>query len=269
MKRLRSILVVLLCLVAGLLFVGWLGFQIRPARFPEFPRSEAELATIPLPGGLPAPVERFYRQVYGERVPVIHSAVVTGWASMRRGGIRFPGRFRITHLAGQGYRHYIEATWFGLPFIKVNEHYLDGQAEFGPAAGPKLNQAANLGLWAESIWLPTIWITDARVRWEVVDEQTAMLVVPFGDGVERYVVRFDPESGLPSLMESMRYKDVDSPGKTLWLNQSLAWAPLNGSLTGVAGAAMWFDEGTPWAVFHVEDIVFNADVTEYVRADGP
>jgi hypothetical protein len=33
---------------------------------------------MPLPDGLPAPVERFYRQVYGDDVPRIESAVITG-----------------------------------------------------------------------------------------------------------------------------------------------------------------------------------------------
>ena len=39
-------------------------------------------------------------------------------------GIAFPARFRFIHEAGRGYRHYIEATVFGLPLMKVNERYL-------------------------------------------------------------------------------------------------------------------------------------------------
>ena len=31
----------------------------------------------------------------------------------------------------------------------------------------------------------------------------------------------------------------------------------------------WLDEGTPWAVFNVEEIVYNVDVQEYIRAKGP
>ena len=45
-----------------------------------------------------------------------------------KGGISFPARFRFTHHAGQGYRHYIEATMFGYPVMKINEYYLDGNA---------------------------------------------------------------------------------------------------------------------------------------------
>jgi hypothetical protein len=35
------------------------------------------------------------------------------------------------------------------------------------------------------------------------------------------------------------------------------------------GAAIWMDDGKPWAYFTVEDIVFNVDVREYIRAKGP
>ncbi len=44
---------------------------------------------------------------------------------------------------------------------------------------------------------------------------------------------------------------------------------LNGQLTNTIGAAIWMDDGKPWAVFTVEDIVFNVDVKEYIRQKGP
>ena len=34
------------------------------------------------------------------------------------------------------------------------------------------------------------------------------------------------------------------------------------------GAATWMNDGKPWAVFMVEDIVYNVDVKDYVRASG-
>jgi hypothetical protein len=67
----------------------------------------------------------------------------------------------------------------------------------------------------------------------------------------------------------MRYKGVDSEGKTLWINEALAWDAVDGHTIPNVGAVTWFDEGTPWAVFTVEDIRYNVDVDEYIRAKGP
>ncbi len=269
-----NIIVILVGILATLIFLGWLGLRIKPASFSAFPQQPPSLATIPLPDGLPAPVERFYRQIYGENVPVIESALISGRGRLRVKGITFPARFRFTHHAGKGYRHYIEATLFGLPLMKVNEHYLDGKSRLELPFGvledePKVNQAANLGLWAESIWLPAILVTDPRVRWEPMDEVTALLVVPFCGTEERFAVRFDLQSGMLRLMESMRYKDASSTGKTLWLNEALSWDMVGEHTALIDSALTWFDERTPWAMFTVEEVIYNVDVQDYIRAKGP
>lgn len=258
----------------SLVVLGWVGLQVQPPSFPSYGEATQDMELMPLPEGLPPPVERFYRALYGEDLPVIQSAVISGRAKMRLGGVTVPGRFRFVHDAGQGYRHYIEATLYGLPLLKVNEHYLESKSRlelpFGVVEGkPRVDQAANLGLWAESVWLPTVWLTDPRVRWEPVDESQARLVVPFGETEERLIARFDSERGLLHSMEGLRYKDANSGARTPWLTEALAWDRLNGGMTLTEAAVTWLDDGRPWAVFTVEEVVYNADVREYIRAKGP
>ena len=266
-----KIIIVVLVIFAGLIALGWLGLRIRTQPFAALAQQTPALKTVPLPAGLPAPVERFYRQLYGNQVPVIESAVITGRATMRPvGGLKLPARFRFVHQVGQDYRHYFELTWFGRTIGTGNEHYLDGKSRLAlpmglSDEGPQVDQAANLSLWAEYVWLPAVFIIDPRVRWEPVDENTALLAVPFGDQLERFVARFDPTTGRLQMLDAMRYKDSKSTAKTLWLNESQNWATVGGYQIPTTGAVTWFDQGRPWAVFTVEDIVFNVDVQELLR----
>ncbi|MBN1149234.1 MAG: hypothetical protein JXA78_18380 [Anaerolineales bacterium] len=271
-----KILAIIIAVLVALVLIAWVGTKIKPRPFPAFPQPSGAIRAIPLPGGLPAPVERFYRQVYGDQIPVIESAVITGRAVMRPipGGPPLPARFRFIHRAGKDYRHYIEATFFGLPIMKVNERYVGGQSLFELPFGvvednPKSNQAAVLGLWAESAWFPSIFLTDPRVHWEPVDEHTALLYVPFEDQEENFVVRFDPKTGLIHLMEAMRYKDPADEAKILWITASLPGATIEGTNLSAVGSATWLDQGVPWAVFTLEQVVYNVDVSAYILQKGP
>jgi hypothetical protein len=265
---------IIVSIVVGLALLAWLGLMIQPKPFSSFPGENGEISYVPLPKDLPEPVERFYLEIYGDQVPQFDSVVISGRARMRVNGLTFPGRFRFTHVTGEDYRHYIEATIFGLPLMKVNERYLDGvsrmELPFGITEGePKINQAANLALWAEAMWFPAILVTDPDVRWEPRDQNSAILVIPFEEGEEQFVVHFDPQTGLLKSMQSNRYKEADSQQKTIWLNQALEWKEVAGYNIPFKGAVTWADEGTPWAVFSVEDLVMNYDVSEYIRAFGP
>lgn len=271
MRVLMWVVAVLVVLVV----IGWLGFRVSPRPFGSPSVDEGPIETAPIPAGLPAPVERYLRVTYGEEVPVIHSAVLTGRGRIQPNTpIFLPARFRFVHESGTNYRHFFEVTWFGLPVLTVDEGIVDGASFFeNPLLGteydePGMNQGATLALWAEAIWFPAVLATDARIQWQPVDDVTALLRVPFEAGTETFVVRFDLESGQLTTMEAMRARTKDIDQKILWMPRSLAWDWIDGYLIPSESAVVWQDQGTPWAYFSVEDVVYNGDVSEYVRARG-
>jgi hypothetical protein len=229
--------------LAALLVIG---LRLRPRPFPAIPQT-APAQTVSLPADLPTPVRRFLQKFYGgDQTPHIETAVISGRGVMRLAGIALPLRFRFTHLAGKDYRHYIETTLFGIPIMKVNEYYVNGKARMElpwgvTADNPKLDQGAVIGMWAEIVlWIPAVLVTDSRVRWQPVDEDTAFLCVPFGDSEERFLLRFGADGGMKYL-ESMRYKGGEGE-KVLWIN----------------GA--WFDDYLRWADFNAEELAVNVPV---------
>ena len=251
-----KVLFIILGSIIFLVLAGWLGLSLRPRAFAALPQQPQPPDTVPLPAGLPAPVERFFRVTYGEQLPLIDTAAITGRGFIRMAGVAVPVRFRFIHDAGRNYRHYIEMTLFGLPVIKVNEYYVGGKERMVMPWGvdennPKLDQGGFLGMWAEIIgWLPARLATDPQVRWEPVDADTAWLVVPFGEEQERFLIRFDPVNGGIKYWEVMRYKGGVGE-KALWINGT------------------WFDDGRAWANFAAEQVVYNVPVEVSMAVKGP
>ena len=160
------------------------GLKVQPSPLPTVQQQTPTLEMVPVPDDLPAPVARYYQAIAGDEVPVIETAVFNTRGTLRFNGITFPARIRFSQEAGQAYWHDIEATYYGYPLLKAYEQYVDGAIYMKTPAGiiendPQANAAANLALWAESLLLPSVFVTDGRVRWEPIDEHTARLIVPF------------------------------------------------------------------------------------------
>ncbi|MCW5850091.1 MAG: hypothetical protein KIT87_08400 [Anaerolineae bacterium] len=240
---------------ASLVGVAAAGLRVAPPPFSTV-MSATPLETFPLPAGLPAPVERFYHITYGDHIPVIRTAILSGRGRLSLGPVAFPMRFRFIHEAARAFRSYFELTVFGQPVMKVNEHFVGGQFRqelpFGVEEGePKIDHSAAIRMWSEWVtWLPAMLLTDGEARWEPVDDTMALLVVPYQGQQERLVVRFDPTTGKLQYVEGMKYKQARDTAKTLWVN------------------AVWFGD-RPWATFTVEDIVYNAAVSTSREVRGP
>lgn len=192
---------------------------------------------------------------------------------MRYKGVPLKARLRFTHKAGESYRHYIEATFWGLPVLKVNEHFLNGKSHlallFGVVEGDaKVDQAANLGLWSETMVFPSVYLSMEDVRWESMDGTTARLVVPFDDEEDEFIVYFNPDTGLIDRMEAMRWRDAEDAEKIRWQAQALEWGKVRGWHIHTLFAAQWMDESSPWLVARIEDVVWNVDVSAYIKAEG-
>lgn len=272
-RRGRRILVYLLGGGVAVLATIWLGARFVPDPLPHPALEVGAVDTVPVPGGLPAPVARFYDALYGDQVPVVDSAVISGRGNMRIAGMTFPARFRFAHVTGQSYRHYIELTVFGRRLLTVDEHLLDGRGRlelpFGVSEGPNVDQGANLALWAEAVWMPSVWVTDPAVSWQPIDETSARLTVPFGDEVETFTVGFDPATGLLDRMESMRFKGDTDHDKVLWINEVPEWDVLDGHPVPLRATITWADEGSPWADLRTEHVLYNADLHDYIEQNGP
>lgn len=211
-------------------------------------------------------MKRRYEELYGDAVPVITTAIITGRATLRVGKMTLAARFRFTHRAGESYEHLIEAGWFGMMFLRIKERFMDGHARLDLPTGvvegrPNVDQAANLALWGEAMWFPSVFLTDPRVRWMAVDDHTAVLFVPFKDSEQTLTVRFDSDTGYPVLIAAMRYKEAEDTKKRLWLASYRRWRPFGEFILPSAAALTWLGDGPPWAEFHVEHVAYNTSVS--------
>lgn len=252
--------------LAALVGLGWIGLQIEPAPFAPAAESNGDLTYVPIPENLPAPVARYFRTIAGDQLPLVRTAIVSGRARMRFGPITFPARFRFSYEAGQSYHHDIVLTLFGQPVLRADESYIDGSGRmvlpFGVIENePKVDMAANLGLWGEAVWLPSILATDPRVRWEAIDATTARLIVPFGDAEDSIDVTFDPQTGLIAGAIAQRYREAQDTEKIGWRLQFDGWQRFNGLLIPSPAGVRWMDQASPWAVFNIEEVFYNVPLS--------
>jgi hypothetical protein len=264
MDQLGKVIIGVASGLVAMIGIGWAGLQVSPSNLPSPVDVPQDLGTVEVPPDLPAPVRRYFQAVLGDQAPRIESLVVCGRARANF-GFWLPLRYRLVHRPGYEFERYMEVTWFGLPVLKAIDRYVDGVGMTGPvgkaAIGPAIDQGANMVLWAEAPLMPSLWLTDSRIRWEAIDDTTARLFFPFGEEEDELMVYFDPESGLVAWMSALRYRDEQS-GKIPWRVDFTSWQTINGVKLPARITVTWEDQGKPWSYWDFEGIYWNVDISK-------
>jgi hypothetical protein len=268
MNSILTITIVLVGIVAVLLTIGWLGFQIEPESFSPHPEKTKDVGSIEVLPDIPEPVKRYYNAVSGSHVPEVRSAVIWGKAKLRINGIWMPVRFKAYNLPGQAFLRYLEVTWFGKTIIKVSDSYMNGEGVMKieglinmNETGEKIYQGQNLAMWGETVFMPSVVIADNRVRWEAVDDEAARLVIPYGKKNDSLLYKFDMKTGLITNVSAQRYRGQEDK-KTPWFIEFTEWKTFHSVKIPVQFAVIWKDEESPWSYWTVEGVEYNVDISD-------
>jgi hypothetical protein len=214
---------------------------------------------------LPAPVARF-RELALEGAPpaVVETVAIECRATMRRPRMpRIPLRIRMFHRVGRAFVHDIRMGVGPFSFRIGLDAYVDGHGlmKIGPSVqtGVEFDQGALIALWGEALGFPSAWEGRDDVRWEPVDDATALLVVAGPEGEIPITVGFDPATGHPAFCEADRYK-AKGP-KVRWRGTSTDWRRFDGGVLSPARySAAWADEPYPWLEIEITSVRVNEPV---------
>lgn len=249
-----------LAVLAG---VGWTGLQVSPRTVAPDVDAPQDLGAVDIPADLPAPVRRYLQVAVGEQIPRVESMVTWGRARANF-GLWMPLRFQLYHRPGRDFRRDMEVTWFGLPVLRAVDQYLNGVGMTGPVgnveSGARVDQGANLILWAEASLMPSLLATDERIRWEEIDATRARLIFPFGDQQDEMIFHFDPQTGLLTRTSALRYRSAGE--KEPWYAEIQSWQTVNGVKVPARVAVVWENDGQPWSYWDFEGLVWNVDIAD-------
>jgi hypothetical protein len=259
-----------LAAVGGLAYVG---LKIPPGSFPPPEEITRLYDQVKFSGEFPDPVKYHLTGTFGEKVPVIQTAIVWGQARYKINGINLPMRFKTYYLPGQHFYRDMEITWYGRPIIRGYDYFLFGEGRLEAnglmnlyQAGEKTTQAQVLSMWAEAMWMPSIFITDDRLKWEEIDDVTARLVVPMNGGEESLLARFDQQTGLLRYVSGMRYRN-EQENRIPWRVDYSNWIARHGVRIPRKIAMTWADQDAPYATYTMEGIEYNVDISERISTE--
>lgn len=249
--------------LAALVTIGWLGLQIPSKLVIPVTEKAQALGGVEIPANLPAPVLRYLHVTLGEHPPRIESAVFWGRAQANF-GVWVPMRFQLYHRVGYDFRRAMQITWFGFPVLKALDQYVNGLGMTGLVGkadtGVRVDQGSNMILFAEAPLYPSIFATDARIRWVAIDDTSAQLFFPFGAEEDAMTVYFDPQTDLITKMTALRYFGANGE-KEPWRVDFLSWQTVDGMTIPARSAITWEKQGKPWSYWDITGVTWNVDLS--------
>jgi hypothetical protein len=268
--------------------LGVLGFVIPPRPFRSHPAPTHLSHPVAFQTDLPEPVRKHFARTIGEMAegqtrpdglcdsaveipliaeaaPVIESAVVWGRGRVFIRGVWLPHRFKAWYRPGESYYRRMEITWYQRPVIRAIDKCINGEGMFQMGdrveRGSRIDQNQVLMLWAETVWMPSVFVHHPLVQWSPVDEVTARLVVPFGAHTDSLLAHFDSETGCMTHLSANRFPQ-DSDVKEPWRIDLLLWKSFHGMLIPCQVAVAWGESGSPWSYWTVDGVAYNVNVSD-------
>jgi hypothetical protein len=223
-------------------------------------------------GLLPAPVRRF-RELALVGAPATFETVVFETAAvMHRPRLpRIPLRIRMAHRLGHDFVHDIRIGVRGFSFRFGTDAFVDGRGviRIGPMvdSGPEFDQGAVIAMWGEAAVFPCSWDRLPGLRWQAVDDATALLVIPHAGLEIPITIGFDPTSGLPSMFRADRHKGHGP--KVGWAGTYGEWRRYpSGVLAPGRFSVKWDDEPAPWLEVRIEAVEVDVPVEATLSLGG-
>lgn len=249
--------------LAALVAIGWVGLQVPPKIVTPATEKAQTVGDVEIPTKLPAPVLRYLQVALGGHAPQIESAVFWGRAQANF-GVWVPMRFQLYHRVGYDFRRAMQITWFGFPVLKALDQYVNGLGMTGLVGkadtGVRVDQGSNMILFAEAPLYPSIFATDARIRWVAIDDTSAQLFFPFGAEEDAMTVYFDPQTDLITKMTALRYFGANGE-KEPWRVDFLSWQTVDGMTIPARSAITWEKQGKPWSYWDITGVSWNVDLS--------
>jgi hypothetical protein len=206
---------------------------------------------------LPPPVERWLATAWPNGMPDIDTMASAGTGRLRIGPLRWLSiEHRTVHRLGRDQVRDIRLRVGSVPVLRVLDAYVDGHGmtKIGPlpSVGPAVDEAAFLAMWCEAALVPSSWRHAPGLRWAPVDDDRAVLHVPFRERVDELAVEFDPGSSLPRAFEVDRPKS--EARRVRWRAAFREPVTFGDIRWWRIVSARWMDEPEPWYEAQIDQL---------------